>query len=484
MHGNPVALHTCLLRSLVVFTLLLVSGCSGLPTRSETAAKTDLESAASVYRPERVRPALPALTSDSDLAQLIEYALFNNPSVESAFYEWSAAVEDVTVARSLPDPMFTLSAEVMSSVVVALTPGLMTDPMGSWPVPAKLSLRAEAAYGETLQKRAAFEAELVATALAVKQAYYQTWVLEQQIRWTREALAIVDEMEQLARENLAVGKATQQDVLRAQMERDRVKNELANWEDSRGPLDARLRSALGMSPQQALPALVLHFEPTPFDLDEASLLETAFQRNPQLKRMRGEVLQAVALYQLAGTSSVPDFAFGLEADVKQSPTAWMPSVGFTLPIWRDRIRAEIASAGAGADAARARLSSEELDLAVRFAETAFGWREADREVKLYGERLLPKAGAALEAARAGYVAGMSDFLDLLEAERTLLDYRTSHAAALGRREQVLAEMSLLILNRWPQGVPGILAEEQSPEAPRQEAPIDESEHIHEHHPNP
>jgi hypothetical protein len=84
--------------------------------------------------------------------------------------------------------MFTLNAKVMRSLVVALTPGLVTDPMSNWPVPAKLSLRAEAAYGEALNRLAAFEAELLSTAMAVKQAYYQMWVLEQQVRWTREAL--------------------------------------------------------------------------------------------------------------------------------------------------------------------------------------------------------------------------------------------------------------------------------------------------------
>ena len=97
---------------------------------------------------------------------------------------------------------------------------------------------------------------------------------------------------------------------------------------------------------------------------------------------------------------------------------------------------------------------------MRFAETAFAWREADRNVHLYNDNLLPKAKALLESALAGYTGGVSGFLDLLEAERTLLDYHVNQAMAVGQRELVLAEMSLIILGRWPEGVRTILPPEQ------------------------
>lgn len=454
-------------RSLVIYgtlaaSILFVAGCAGIPTKNEKAARADLNMTEATYRPESERPALPTLTSSSDLSELMEYAILNNPRAEAAFYEWKAAVEEITTARSLPDPMLNFDAEIMEGVLEALTPMLMTDPMSNWPGPGKLGLRADAAYGEALKKRAVFENELLATALAVKRAYYQLWVVEEQIRWTRETLALVDDMERISRERLVVGTVTQQDVLRAQIERDRLKTEFANLEDSRTPIEARLKSALGMPPDERLPTLKLRLEPTPPDFTEQSLLEIAFERNPRLKEMRAEVTQAIALYQLARKTTVPDYSFSVGGDVKASPVPLMPSFGITLPIWRDKIAAEIARESAGVGAARARLSAEELELAVRFAETAFAWREADRAVKLYGNRLVPKGRASLESARAGYIAGISSFLDLLDAERSLLEYWLSHATAMGQREIVLAEMSLIILGRWPEGVLSVFAAEPVP----------------------
>jgi outer membrane protein TolC len=469
---NAVLCPRILSLSFLAAALVVLAGCSILQTRREKQARQDLKAAESVYRPESARPALPPLTETSSLADLVQYAVLNNPKVEQAFYDWKAAVEEVTTARSLPDPMLNLSGEIMGSLV-GLTPELMTDPMMNWPGPGKLSLRAQAAYGEVLKKRAVFESELLATALNVKRIYYQIWLLEEQIRWTSEALAVVDEMEGVARERLAVGSVTQQDVLRAQMERDRLKNQVVNAEDSRTPLHARLRSALGMRPGEVLPALKASFEPNAPDFTEESLFEIAFARNPRLKEMRGEVFQAVALFRLARRSSVPDFSLGLGANVKESPVGWMPSFGVTLPIWRDKVAAEIARGGAGVKAARARLSAEELELAVRFAETAFAWREADRNVKLYDERLLPKAKASLDSARAGYIGGISGFLDLLEGERTLLDYSLNRSTAIAQREMIFAEMTLVILGRWPEGVVSVLVGEPSADLKPEKPPTSE-----------
>jgi outer membrane protein TolC len=450
--------------------LILLEGCSGIPTRKEKQARQDIMATESVYRPKNAKPPLPTLTENSSLSDLMQHALLNNPKVESAFYEWKAAVEEITTARSLPDPMLNLSAEIMDGVVEALTPALMTDPMSNWPGPGKLGLQADAAYGMALKKRASFENELLTTGLGVKRAYYQMWVIDEQIRWTREMLSVVDDIERIARERLAVGKVMQQDVLRAQIERDQLRTDLANLEDSRTTIVARMRSALGAGPEQPLPAFALKLEPTTPDFTEESLREIAFQRNPRLKVMRAEALQAVALYHLAEKSRIPDFAFGLEANVKGSPVPFMPSFGITLPIWRDKIAAEIARGSAGVGSAKANLTAEELDIAVMFAETAYGWREADRNVKLYGDRLIPKARASLDSARAGYVSGVTGFIDVLDTERMLLEYYMNHAMAMGEREIMLAEMSLVILGRWPENVTGVLNPQQPSDFEYQEQP--------------
>jgi outer membrane protein TolC len=141
------------------------------------------------------------------------------------------------------------------------------------------------------------------------------------------------------------------------------------------------------------------------------------------------------------------------ADVKASPVMVRPSVGVTLPIWRDKIAAQIAGAQAGKRAAEARLSAEQIALAVEFAEKSFMFREASRNLELLNERLLTMARQSLEVAQSGYVGGKVDFLNVIDAERTLLDFQLAEVEARLQRELALAELSLLILGTPPANAP-------------------------------
>ncbi len=59
----------------------------------------------------------------------------------------------------------------------------------------------------------------------------------------------------------------------------------------------------------------------------------------------------------------------------------------------------------------------------------------------------------MDVARSGYVSGKVDFLKLLDAERTLLEFQLSEIDARVQRELALAELSLLVLGTPPTNAP-------------------------------
>ena len=260
-------------------------------------------------------------------------------------------------------------------------------------------------------------------------------------------------LELLARSKNEVGKATMQDVLRAQIEQERLTTEIANLEDSRRPLFAQFKAALGLTANQPDTPVPQQFESTPLDLDSDQSLSAALARNPRLKVMEADVRHAEASLRLAAKARVPDFNAGVEAEVKASPAFVRPQLGMTLPVWRDKSAAQIAEAQAGKSASEARLSAEQIALAVDLAEKMFLLRESRRNLELLQERLLPKARQSLEVARAAYLAGQLDFLNLMDAERTWLGFQLDEVAALTQRELVLAELSLVILGQPPANAP-------------------------------
>ena len=194
------------------------------------------------------------------------------------------------------------------------------------------------------------------------------------------------------------------------------------------------------------------FETTALDLEGGALLDAAFARNPRLKAMESEVRLAESLIGLARTSKMPDFSAGVQAEVYSPPFYW-PQGSMSLPIWRDKIAAQIAEAQAGKRAAEARLTSEQIMVTVDFAMKSYDYREITRNLALLRDQLIPKAGKSLEIARAGYMSGQIDFFNLMDAERTLLNFQLEEVEARTRREIILADLSLSIAGITPEDAP-------------------------------
>ena len=438
---------------------LVLSGCKGISPPGERSARQDLKTVGAFYRPQSQRPLLPTLQTNASLSNFLAFAILNQPQIEAAYFDWAASVERITRERSLPDPRLTFQSDIVNAVM-SLMPGLMMD----FPGPGKLKTAANVATAESESKYFAFESSVLQTAFALKKVYYQLYFLNAKVGVNQQTFNLLADLEKLARTQNEVGKVTLQDVLRAQIEQERLATEILNLEDSRNPLLAQFKASLGLTAEEPTPPVPQQFESTPLDLTSERLFAAALTRNPRLKAMEAEVRRADASIRLAYKARVPDFSVGVEADAKASPVFVTPQLGLSLPIWRDKIAAQIAEAQAGKRASEARLTAEQIVLSVEFAEKMFMFRESSRNLALLQERLLPKAQQSLEVGRAAYLSGQLDFLNLISAQRTLLEFQLAEVEARTQRELALAELSLLILGQPPVSAP-LLGSTSTPPTP-------------------
>jgi len=434
--------------AVAIIAPLALAGCTGISRTGERAARRDAKSVQKVYRPHGARATLPQITADSSLEDFLHYALLNQPRVEAAYYDWMASVERITVERSMPDPQLTFQADILQMLMSAM-PGIMQ----SFPGPGKLKTRGAVATAENQGKYFTFENAVLQAAFDLKKSYYELGFLDEQLRIDRETLSLLNDLESIARSQNETGKSSLQDVLRAQIERDRVSTAIANLEDSRRPMLAAFKAALGLTPDQANPPAPAKLELSPSVPSDDELLHIAFERNPRLKAMEADVRAAQAGISMAYKERVPDFSLGLMVDLKTTPEMFRPLAGASLPIWRDKLAAEVAQAKAQEMAARSRLSAEQISLATEFAEKSFGYREINRNLALFQDQLIPKARQSLELARANYLSGTIDFFNLMDAQRMLLMFEMSEVEARTEREIILANLSLLIAGVPPTGSP-------------------------------
>jgi outer membrane protein, heavy metal efflux system len=426
---------------------LLLAGCHGVPAPGEPQARHEVNTIAGVYRPGNQRPTLPELTPGSGLSNYLAYALLNSPTVEAAFYDWSASVENITIARSRPDPQLTFQAYIEDSLT-SLMPGLAWN----FPGPGKLRARGAAAAAGSEGKNFAFEAAVLRAAFNLKSAYFKLGELDEQLRLKRETITLLENQERAVHAQNVTGAAALTDVLRVQNELDRGRAEFANLQDSRQSLQANFKAALGLTPNQPDPSAPAQFEISNENPDADELRQIALARNPQLKAMEADVRAAEAGMAVAYRERVPDFNAGLSVEVYHPPFYW-PQANMTLPIWRDKLAAEIMQAKANELAAQARLEAGQIELAVNFAGKLLACRETGRNLALLQDQLLPRARQSLEIVRAGYRTGTMDFSNITGAERELLDLQLAAVQTRTEHEIALAELSLMVAGLPPAGAP-------------------------------
>ena len=187
------------------------------------------------------------------------------------------------------------------------------------------------------------------------------------------------------------------------------------------------------------------------------LLRELNHTSPELSALAHNVEQGSHRVQLAKRERLPDFTLGLQyietgdAAMPVSDSGKDPiigTIGINIPLWIGKNRARIASADYQRTAAQLMLENREKTLDADIRQTLFKLRDADRKINLYKESLIPKALQSLEVNRKGYEAGHMEFINLIDAQRMLLEFELSHERALADHLKYRAELSKLTGNNY------------------------------------
>lgn len=439
-------------RSILISLLVtgLLAGCATRPIREEREARGQVSELARL-RAELPTPILQAHSTQEDY---LRFALLKHPRIAAAHADWRAAVEEITPARSLPDPKLTFEADI-ADMVMTLMPGLMFDIMG----PGKRAAMGREAAATADVAYQDYRAVVLQVAAELKKTLADLAYIDAALGLRAESLAALDQTSAFAEADYSTGRGmgTLEDQVNARTETERIRIEVANLTDQRDAIRARLKAALGLRRDEPSPAWPTSFAPSPAPADEDALWSQVLLANPQLGSMRAMVQMAVSQVAVARKTRTPDFEIGAMVDLKASPLMVRPTAGMTLPIWRDKIAATIAAAEQRHEAASARLTAEEINLATELAQMTYMIREADRMIAFIDATALPGIVQTLESARAGYQSGMVSLSTVPSLELMALGMRLEKAAALRERERVLADLSLLITGNTPAGAPVLAA---------------------------
>ena len=437
------------LRLTAFLLVLFLVGCVAA-SREEHSARARLQETGAQLHPGAAGPKLSELMADSPLADYLRFALLNHPSVEAAYEDWRASVAAIAPTRALPDPQFTFQADV-TDTLMSFMPGLMFDLM----TPGKRAAMAREATASSQVAYRSFVSTVLSTAADARKAWIDLAFVDESIRLDETTISSLEQSSALASADYATGRgmATLEAQVRLANETARVRTELDSLGDRRTAARARFKSALGLAPADADPAWpAAALTPTTLP-SEDELWRRAQAFNSELGQMRAMVDMALAGVDVARRARTPDFSLGAMVDLKADPLMFRPTATVTLPIWREKIAANIAAASARRDAASARVSAEQLSVAAELAQMLYMVRENDRMIAYLDHTALPNLERLVASAEAGYETGMSAATTIPEARLMALKMRVERVASLRERELAATDLLLVTADIAPPGAP-------------------------------
>jgi outer membrane protein TolC len=382
----------------------------------------------------------------ASLKALVREALERNPEIRAARRAVEARRARVPQAGAWPDPKLSVSygGNVLPPfTVMAGDPSSARQVMAEQeiPYPGKTRLRTEIAARDADGETSAYEAVWRRIAAEVEQAYFDLWFTDQSIATLQKDRALLEKFEKIAEIRYSVGKAAQQDVLKAQVELTRLLERQTVLEQSRQTFQAQLNSLrnLPVDAPVGTPE-VIKVSNVGASLDE---LQAAAQANyPALKQQRTMVTENRLAVDLAKKEVRPDFSIGytyMQRD--RLPDMYGITFSTSLPIFRHRKQDKaIAEAAANLESSRQMEANELTMLRFRVKQEFVDVQASEKLLKLYSQGIVPQSSLALESSISAYETGAADFLNVLSNFTTVLDYEVSYKQQIANHEKALARL--------------------------------------------
>jgi len=366
--------------------------------------------------------------------QAVAEALAHNPQLQASRQQVDQARARVWEAVALPDPAGTYTPSTKQAGLDFAVP-----------FPDKLRLSGSAAHSDLQASELDYDEARQQIASLTAQAYDALLVAMRHEEDDRNAVGLADDFVAKTQARYTGGTAARLDVIKAKVDRAQARNSLIasqlDVSNARAALNRLLARSLG-APLQPADSLTM-----PDSLSSLDSLRTlAMRSRPDLRSLARRRSGAHASTNLAREWWLPDLTVSVSRDMAQggaSSTETDIGVGVPLFFWQHH-KGQIAEAKhyerelAAASQDLSAQVQEEVRTAYATAVTAM--QQADY---IRGE-LLPETEQAYRIASVSYGLGGSSALEVLDAERALIDARSQYAESLGAANDAIAQLQLAV----------------------------------------
>jgi outer membrane protein TolC len=280
----------------------------------------------------------------------------------------------------------------------------------------------------------------------VKTAYAVLFMAERSIEILREQLEILRIVIGATEARYRVGRVTQQDVFKAQLEQSEILNQLIVAEEEISVATVKLNTAMYRPPRMPI-QILRDLEPGDAVVNVSGMDDLALASRPELRGAQQEIERAEVMYELADRNrKYPDFMVGwdymrMPMEMKKDRYAAMVNITIPFSPWTAGKRAyEVEESLAEIRAAKSNREAVRNMTVKEVAQAEAKVRAAKRSLQLYREGLLSQAELSFRSALAAYQTGRVEFVNLLEAQRALREARMGYYKSTASFVQNLADL--------------------------------------------
>lgn len=354
----------------------------------------------------------------------LQTAFANNPDLAAAQWDIEIAEGGRQQAGLIPNPVASWDAEDTrrDTRTTTLKLSQTLELGGKRGARIDVATRAQDAAALALeQRRNTLRAEVI-------DGYYGALRAQERLDLAQRSLALAERGLVVANGRVTAGKSSPVEATRAQVQLSEIRLEFNRAQMGLTDAYRRVAASTG-SAATDFRAVATPSHPTP-PLPSAAHLLARLEQTAELRLAELQIVQNEASVGLEKAQRIPDLDVSIGSQYDASVRERVNLVGVSMPIpLFNRNQGNVLAATRRADQARDLRNAAELRLRTETRQALDLWQTANSEVRAFNQQILPAAQRAVDSATRGFEMGKFNFLDVLDAQRTLIAARTQYLAA-------------------------------------------------------
>lgn len=312
----------------------------------------------------------------------------------------------------------------------------------------------DSAAAELALKGAQVRADVIA-------AWFAVLAAQEQLRLAREAEELAQRAASATARRVVAGKVSPVEETRARVAASSVRLEAMRADSALATARKRLAGLWGNTTPRferadgamdALPTLPEpsappggHGLPGGTQFADAGALQRRLAASPAMALARAQLGRSQALAQVELSRRAPDLTLSIGSKRSEELGRTQAVFGVSVPLpFFDRNQGNVLESARRVDKARDELAATALRLDAELSQARQEYELARRQADALRDDILPGAQSAYDAASTGFDYGKFGFLEVLDAQRTLLQAKSQYLNTLADAHRAMAAIDRIL----------------------------------------